>query len=218
MEAGYRALGSDLTGTDTPWEAGLDPFVSLSGRQFVGSDALADAHTRPLQRRLRTLAVGDAAWEPVYGGEALYADGDVVGRVRSAAYGFGVGRNLATAYLPVELGPGSDLRSTSSGPCGPRPCSGIPLREPDGDGVTERAPSIEEVVRRIELFRGKRTRTSMLSGRAHEPELPGRGRTELAMSSGSRALPRTCWRWTARTNATTPRRRPQRASPLSCSR
>ena len=30
--------------------------------------------------------------------------------------------------------------------------------------MTERAPSIEEVVRRIELFRGKRTRTSMLSG------------------------------------------------------
>jgi sarcosine dehydrogenase len=109
MEAGYRALGSDLTGADTPWEAGLDPFVSLSGRHFVGSDALAEAKTRPQERRLRTLAVGEAAWEPVYGGEAVYVDGDVAGRVRSAAYGFGVGRNLATAYLPVELGPGSAL-------------------------------------------------------------------------------------------------------------
>jgi glycine cleavage system aminomethyltransferase T/glycine/D-amino acid oxidase-like deaminating enzyme len=110
MEAGYRALGTDLTGADTPWQAGLNAFVSLEERRFVGSDALADAKARPEERRLCTLAVGETAWEPVYGGEAVYSDGEVVGRVRSAAYGFAVGRNLATAYLPVELGPGSGLR------------------------------------------------------------------------------------------------------------
>ena len=109
MEAGYRALGTDLTGADTPWEAGLDAFVSLEGREFVGRDALAEAKARPLERRIRTLAVGEATWEPVYGGEAVYADGDVIGRVRSAAYGFGVRRNLATAYLPVTVRSDSEL-------------------------------------------------------------------------------------------------------------
>ena len=41
-----------------------------------------------------------------YGGEAVHHDGAVVGRLRSAAYGFTVERNLAYASLPVAVGPG----------------------------------------------------------------------------------------------------------------
>ena len=43
---------------------------------------------------------------PIYGGEAVYLDGRVTGRVRSCAYGFTVGRNIAFAYLPADLGDG----------------------------------------------------------------------------------------------------------------
>jgi 4-methylaminobutanoate oxidase (formaldehyde-forming) len=50
---------------------------------------------------LRTLLVGGADYATVYGGEAVHADGAVVGRVRSAGYGFTVERNIALAYLPA---------------------------------------------------------------------------------------------------------------------
>ncbi|HVH83358.1 MAG TPA: glycine cleavage T C-terminal barrel domain-containing protein, partial [Steroidobacteraceae bacterium] len=60
-------------------------------------------------RRLRTLAVGDQEYVPIYGGEAVLHGGEVVGRLRSCAYGFTVQRNLAYSYLPVELKPGAEV-------------------------------------------------------------------------------------------------------------
>jgi glycine cleavage system aminomethyltransferase T len=58
---------------------------------------------------LRTLLVGDGEYLTIYGGEAVYAGGSIVGRLRSCAYGFTVGRNIAYSYLPVELGPGAQV-------------------------------------------------------------------------------------------------------------
>jgi glycine cleavage system aminomethyltransferase T len=51
--------------------------------------------------------VGDSEYLTIYGGEAVYADGSLVGRLRSCAYGFTVRRNIAYSYLPVELLPGA---------------------------------------------------------------------------------------------------------------
>jgi len=39
----------------------------------------------------------------LYGGEAVYADGRVLSRVRSGGYGYTLKRNIAYAYLPSEL-------------------------------------------------------------------------------------------------------------------
>ena len=65
------------------------------------------ARAAGITRRLRTLLVGDQEYVTIYGGEAVYADGSVVGRLRSCAYGFTVGRNIGYSYLPVELRPGA---------------------------------------------------------------------------------------------------------------
>ena len=46
---------------------------------------------------------------PIYGGEAVSRGEEVVGRLRSTAYGFTVKKNLAYSYLPVELKPGDDV-------------------------------------------------------------------------------------------------------------
>jgi glycine cleavage system aminomethyltransferase T len=73
---------------------------------FTGREALAARRAEPAQRRIRTLLVGGSEYRTVYGGEAVHHDGAVVGRLRSAAYGFTVERNLAYAYLPVALEPG----------------------------------------------------------------------------------------------------------------
>ena len=106
IEKGYRAFGSDLTARDTPWEAGLGFCVDLNKGDFNGRDALLAARERGSDRRLRTLVVGDRDYLTIYGGEAVHAEGRVVGRLTSAAYGFTVRRNVAYAYLPTELGVG----------------------------------------------------------------------------------------------------------------
>jgi glycine cleavage system aminomethyltransferase T len=108
LEKGYRYFGTDLTAGDTPYEAGLGFCVALDKGEFNGRTALAEAGERPA-RRLRTLLVGGEEYLPVYGGEAVRAEGEVVGRLRSAGYGFTVARNIGLAYLPSELGPGAKL-------------------------------------------------------------------------------------------------------------
>ena len=107
IEKGYRSFGADLTMLDTPWEAGLGFCVALDKGDFVGREALLAARERGLERRLRTLAIGGREPVLVYGGEAVLSAGRVVGRIRSAAYGFSVERTLGTAYLPIELGTGA---------------------------------------------------------------------------------------------------------------
>jgi glycine cleavage system T protein len=107
IEKGYRYMGTDLTSHDTPIEAGLEFCVSLDKGDFIGRAAVERSLREGPNRRLRTLVVGgDDDYLPMYGGEAVHADGLVVGRVRSCAYGFSVNRNIALAYLPTPFGVG----------------------------------------------------------------------------------------------------------------
>ena len=114
LEKGYRYFGTDLTAGDTPYEAGLGFCVALEKGEFNGRRALAEAGERPA-RRLRTLLVGGGEYVPVYGGEAVRADGEVVGRLRSAGYGFTVARNIGLAYLPAEVETGAKLEVEALG-------------------------------------------------------------------------------------------------------
>jgi len=107
MEKGYRYYGTDLTLLDNPLEAGLGFCVRLDKGDFNGREALLAAKAAGIRRRLRTLVVGDNEYLTIYGGEAVYADGSLVGRLRSCAYGFTVRRNIAYSYLPAELLPGA---------------------------------------------------------------------------------------------------------------
>jgi 4-methylaminobutanoate oxidase (formaldehyde-forming) len=110
LEKGYRYFGAELTPRETPFEAGLDRFVRLQKGDFVGRDALlarrAAVPDGPA-RRLRTLVLGGPDWAPVYGGEAVRVGGDVVGRLRSAAFGYTIRRTIGTAYLPRDLAQGA---------------------------------------------------------------------------------------------------------------
>ena len=54
--------------------------------------------------------MGGADYLTIYGGEAVLQGTQVVGRLRSAGYGFTVKRNIAYSYLPVALAkPGTKL-------------------------------------------------------------------------------------------------------------
>ena len=106
LEKGYRYFGAELTPRETPFEAGLDRFVRFDKGDFVGRDALLALRTAEPHgpaRRLRTVVIGGSGWEPIYGGEAVRIDGQVVGRLRSAAFGYTVGRTVGTTYLPSAI-------------------------------------------------------------------------------------------------------------------
>jgi len=107
MEKGYRYYVTDLTLLDNPLETGLGFCVRFDKGGFNGREALMAAKAAGIKRRLRTLLVGEQDYVTIYGGEAVYADGSLVGRIRSCAYGFTIRRNIAYSYLPVGLGPGA---------------------------------------------------------------------------------------------------------------
>ena len=101
IEKGYRYYGTDMGLLDNPFEAGLGFAVDRDKWSSI---------PREITRRLRTLAVGDEDYLPIYGGEAVLDAGRVVGRLRSCAYGFTARKNLAYSYLPVELKPGAGVQ------------------------------------------------------------------------------------------------------------
>ncbi len=114
LEKGFRYYGAELTMQDSPIEAGMAPFVRLAKGDFIGRAALvaagkATATPTAPARRLRTVTIGGDAWLPIYGGEAVRIDGSVVGRLRSAAFGYTVGRTVGTVYLPAEVAEGTPI-------------------------------------------------------------------------------------------------------------
>ena len=113
MEKGYRYFSTDMTMLDTPDEAGLGAFVRLHGAPFIGSEALRagrDAAPDGPARRLSTLVIGDdERYLPIYGGEAVRIDGEVMGRLRSAAYGPTVSRTIGYVYRSADLEEGARL-------------------------------------------------------------------------------------------------------------
>ncbi|HET9852084.1 MAG TPA: aminomethyltransferase family protein, partial [Candidatus Limnocylindrales bacterium] len=112
LEKGYRYFGAELTPRETPFEAGMERFVRLDKGGFIGRDALLalrEVEPHGPARRLRTVVIDGSEWQPVYGGEAVRIDGHVVGRLRSAAFGYTVGRTIGTTYLPADVSEGAQI-------------------------------------------------------------------------------------------------------------
>jgi glycine cleavage system aminomethyltransferase T/glycine/D-amino acid oxidase-like deaminating enzyme len=124
MEKGYRYFGTDLTASDTPFDSGLGFAVAKDKRPEL---------ERTPATRLRTVLVGGEDYLALYGGEAVYAGGEVIGRVRSAAYGFTVRRNVALAKLPAGLDDGAEVQVDVLGELVPAVVVADVLHDPDGE-------------------------------------------------------------------------------------
>ena len=102
-----------MTMLDSPYEAGLGAFVRLGKASFIGRDALTTAResaTAGQGRRLRTVRLtADDAYQPVYGGEAVRLEGEVVGRLRSVNFGATVGATVGFVYLDRSVAQGTGL-------------------------------------------------------------------------------------------------------------
>ena len=131
LEKGYRYWSADITPAENPYEAGLGFCVKLDKGDFIGREALLEIKARGIQRRLCALTF-DGAWM-IYGGEAVHSQGRVVGYVRSGGYGYTVEKNIAYAYLPLELaGMGTEVEIESFGERIPARVVAEPLYDPQG--------------------------------------------------------------------------------------
>jgi 4-methylaminobutanoate oxidase (formaldehyde-forming) len=105
LEKGYRYWSSDITPIENPLEAGLGFCVKFGKRDFIGREALLKLKAEGMKKKLCTIVIASDLKDGlgVYGGEAVYAGGQLVGRLRSAGYGYTVGQLIGYIYLPIEL-------------------------------------------------------------------------------------------------------------------
>ena len=135
LEKCFYYWGDDICPSDNPFEADLGSCVRLNKGDFIGRDALVRLKEAGIRQKLVPLTTdGDACI--LYGGEAVVADGKVVGRVRSGGYGYTIRRSIALAYLRLELArPGTQLSIESFGQLVPAQVREAPLYDPEGERV-----------------------------------------------------------------------------------
>ena len=135
LEKGYRDLGVDIDNTDNPIEAGLGFTIAWDKPGgFVGRDALLEFKAQgPPRNRVVSLLVEDPSAD-LFGNEPVTVDGEWVGYVRAAAYGYTLGGPVGLASVSHEGGVTADwLREqsftvhTPGGDCRPD-CSAAVLR------------------------------------------------------------------------------------------
>jgi glycine cleavage system aminomethyltransferase T/glycine/D-amino acid oxidase-like deaminating enzyme len=98
MEKGYRDYGHDIDNTDCPLDVGLG-FAVAWDTDFRGKQALlARKATFPSAQRLVQIRLVDP--EPLmYHAEPVLRDGEVVGYVRAASYGWTLGASVGLAFV-----------------------------------------------------------------------------------------------------------------------
>jgi 4-methylaminobutanoate oxidase (formaldehyde-forming) len=101
IEKGYLYWSGDITPEDNPYEAGLNFFVDLDKGDFIGREALLKIRDQGLRTKL--CAVTMDANNNLYGGESVYVNDRIVGRIRTGNYGYSIGKDIGLVYLPLDL-------------------------------------------------------------------------------------------------------------------
>ena len=99
LEKGYRAWGAELTPDHTPLEAGLGWAVKLRQNvDFIGRDALLSQQASTLPKRLVGVSITDPT-VTLLGRETILRNGEPVGWLTSAGYGYSVGKSIGYGYV-----------------------------------------------------------------------------------------------------------------------
>ncbi|MCP4298727.1 MAG: FAD-dependent oxidoreductase [Proteobacteria bacterium] len=135
LEKGYLYWGSDLTAKDDPLSAGLGFAVKTRKGNFIGRDAIIKIKEKGLQRKMCTLVLNTDNCS-IYGGEAVFSQGEAIGRIRTGGYGYTVDKNIAFSYLPIEWSqPGTELEVESFGERVSMQVVKGPLYDPKGEKI-----------------------------------------------------------------------------------
>jgi len=104
LEKSYRAMSRDMNPGMTAWESSLDRFIALDKGDFRGRAALQRLRDATAQRTVTVKISTDG--KSLIGGEALYRDGALVGRITSGSYSYSFDHDLGIALLPTGTKPG----------------------------------------------------------------------------------------------------------------
>lgn len=112
IEKGFRHWGHDIGPFDGPLESGLT-FACDFNTEFTGKSAILDRRDKGPNSRLLAFRLEDPA-ALVFGKEPVLRDGQVVGRLTSASYGWTVGAAVGLGYVTrPETVPVKDLAAAS---------------------------------------------------------------------------------------------------------
>jgi len=112
IEKSYKLIGTEMSIEYAAMESGLDRFVQLNKRNFIGRDALLAWQQTGFQNQFVTLEVqnikdADALGNnPIYKDDAEWTPGGestLVGRATGGNYGFRVQKSLALAMVKPEF-------------------------------------------------------------------------------------------------------------------
>ena len=107
LEAGLPLHGHELGPGITPLQAGLGWVVGWDKGAFRGRDALEAERSAGVRRLLRGLEVDGR--QPPRAGQQVVRDGAVIGEVTSGNFSPMLERGIAFAFLPPEVGEGSEV-------------------------------------------------------------------------------------------------------------
>jgi dimethylglycine dehydrogenase len=101
LEKSFGSWSREYRPIYTPWEAGLERFVSIQKPAFIGREAALRARDRGRDHRLATFVV-DALDADVIGDEPIWQGGTVVGWVTSGGYAHASRASVALGYVRGE--------------------------------------------------------------------------------------------------------------------
>jgi len=109
VAAGVPELGKELSEDYNPWEARLDRAINLSKGCYLGQEVVARLNTyQKVQRRLAGFEVGGSVLP--LPGAPIFASGEEIGQVTSAALSPSTGRPLALGLIRVaHARPGEEV-------------------------------------------------------------------------------------------------------------
>ena len=109
LEKGYRAWGADIGPDYTPLEAGLGWAVNLNNeRSFIGREAFLAQKQKPLGKSLAAFTVADKK-VVLLGRETIFRDGERVGWLSSAGWGYTLETNIGYGYVRRAEGVDKDF-------------------------------------------------------------------------------------------------------------
>ncbi len=131
VEKGYRLWGADIHADYDVYEAGLGWTARLTKDDFIGKAATQVLKADGLHRELTCLTVDDPDCVPT-GYEAIIADGEPIGNVTTANFGYSVGKTIVYGYLPIKYSyPGKSLHIRFLGHDYPALVTSKPLYDPE---------------------------------------------------------------------------------------
>ncbi len=99
IEKSYRMVGTEMSIEYSAYESGLHRFIAHEKNDFLGRDGLIFLKEKGYKNKFVTLHVKDTKDADAIGGNPIYINGKLIGRVTSGGYGFRVGFSIALAMV-----------------------------------------------------------------------------------------------------------------------